>query len=307
VSGLVAQVRDFGEKLTLVLKVLSISRARLAMVAGVDKSLVGRWCAGTYAPAAHNLERITQTIAERLPHFTMHDWDRSLPDLAARLGVARPAVAPAAIGQLTIPIPPAVADATRARAADLEGIWRVIFSAGIKEQPALFAQSYMLMRLEPGGRLLCRALVFEGHLEGSVILVGNQIYQMAINQLRGTLSLSLFNHAGNGKAQSMDGITLACREGLGGTPLAVPCYAERVADLTGDGEQDDRRFVAFCAQHPLLPPGAVRPEVSDHLLRDAGRATAAAGGDLAMMMPHLRSLARSDAGEPAQPALRIVS
>jgi transcriptional regulator with XRE-family HTH domain len=183
----------FADKLTLVLKALSISRARLAAAAGVDKSLVGRWCAGTYAPAAHNLERITQTIAERIPGFTMHDWDRSISDLAASFGVEWAGTKREAVDQIVIPVPPAIAAATRARAADYEGIWRVIYSAGINEQPDMFVQSYGLMRLEPGGQLSCRAGIFDVQLEGAALLVNNQLFQIAINPARGTLSLAMFN------------------------------------------------------------------------------------------------------------------
>jgi hypothetical protein len=303
----VAQSRDFGDKLTLVLKALSISRARLALAAGVDKSLVGRWCAGTYAPAAHNLERITQTIAERLPHFTMHDWDRSLPDLAGRLGVeVAPPVASGG-GQMIIPIPAPVTAATRARAADLEGIWRVIYSAGVNEAPDMFVQSYGMIRLEADGHLSCRAGIFDAFVEGTAVLVNNQLFQIAINPARGTFSLALFNCAAEGQAQTMDGITLSCRDGLGGTPMASPCYSERVADLSGDAAADDRRFAALCAQHPVLPDGTLPLHIRDHLLRSAGRAAAAAGGDLLVMMPHLRSLARAGTSEAQHPPLRVVS
>ena len=306
--GAVAHVRDFGEKLTLVLKALSISRARLAVAAGVDKSLVGRWCAGTYAPAAHNLERITQTIAERLPNFTMHDWDRSIGDLAARLGVDLVQPQPAlGTDRLILSIPAATGAATRARAADLEGFWRVTYSAGVNEMPDMFVQSYGMVRLEANGQLACRAGIFDAIVEGAAVLVNNQLFQIVVNPARGTVSLALFNCAAEGKAQTMDGITLSCRDGLGGTPMASPCFSERVGDLSGDVAADDRRFAALCAQHPVLPEGAVPPHIRDHLVRSAGRAAAAAGGDLLVMMPHLRSLARATTSETIQPALRVVS
>lgn len=301
------QAGGFAEKLTLVLKALSISRARLAAAAGVDKSLVGRWCAGTYAPSAHNLERITQTIAERRPGFTMLDWERTTAELAACLDVTWSSPEIGTTDRLVIPIPPATAAATRARAADLEGLWRVIYSAGVNEMPDMFVQSYGMIRLEPDGHLACRAGIFDAFVEGSAVLVNNQLFQIAINPARGTLSLALFNCAAQGKAQTMDGITLSCRDGLGGTPMASPCYSERVADLSGDPAADDRRFAALCAQHPVLPEGAVPPHIRDHLVRNAGRSAAAVGGDLLLMMPHLRSLARASASDAAQPVVPAAS
>lgn len=297
----------FADKLTLVLKALSISRARLAAAAGVDKSLVGRWCAGTYVPAAHNMERITHTIAERLPGFTMHDWDRSLDDLAASLGLEWTGPAVAGAGRLLLPVPAGVVAATSARAADYAGIWRVVYSAGVNEQPDMFVQSYGLMRLQPDGQLACRAGIFDVRLEGAAVLVNNQLFQICSNPARGTLSLAMFNGVAQGKAQRMDGITLSCRDGLGGAPMATPCLAERVADLSGDVAADDRRFDTLCAQHPVLPAGSVAGEVRDHLLRNIGPAAAAAGGDLLLMMPHLRSLSRAAAPGHAPPELQIVA
>jgi hypothetical protein len=163
------------------------------------------------------------------------------------------------------------------------------------------------VRLAPGGQLLCRAGIFDVRLEGSAVLVNNQLFQIAINPARGTLSLAIFNCVADGKAEFLDGITLSCRDGLGGTPNAAVCVSERVGDLTGDDALDDQRFATLCARHPVVAPGAVPPHIRDHLLRDSGRAAAAAGGDLLLIMPHLRSLARSTEPAVAPPALRIVS
>ena len=66
----------------LVLKGLTISNGRFAADLAVDKSLVGRWIAGTVTPSAYNRERLTRLIAERLPGFSLLDWDRPLADLA---------------------------------------------------------------------------------------------------------------------------------------------------------------------------------------------------------------------------------
>ena len=54
-------------------------------------------------------------------------------------------------------------------------------------------------------------------------------------------------------------------------------------------------------------PGAVSPEVREHLLRDIGPAEAASGGDLLLMMPHLRSLARAVEAPAGRPELQIVA
>ena len=77
---------DLASKLDLLLKALSISRGRLAQEAGVDKSLVGRWVAGSVSPSPHNLEKVTAALARRSPGFTMLDWDRPFDAFAAHFG-----------------------------------------------------------------------------------------------------------------------------------------------------------------------------------------------------------------------------
>src|ERR1700704_4835313 len=76
----------FAKKLELVLKVLSMSRARLAADLAVDKSVVGRWVSGAVQPSAHNLSLLSALIAEHIPGFTALDWDRSLAAFASLIG-----------------------------------------------------------------------------------------------------------------------------------------------------------------------------------------------------------------------------
>ena len=78
----------FSERLTLVMKVLSISRGGLASALAVDKSLVSRWLSGATLPNDHNLARLTIHIARTIPHFTMLDWEADAAHLAARLGLS---------------------------------------------------------------------------------------------------------------------------------------------------------------------------------------------------------------------------
>ncbi|MBC8057886.1 MAG: helix-turn-helix transcriptional regulator, partial [Rhizobiales bacterium] len=108
----------FAQRLDLVLKALSMSRARLAADLGIDKSLAGRWVSGAVQPSAYNLERLTVLVAVRCPGFTMLDWDRDLDGLADRLGVVAngaPAAKPAA-PRSTPPRPPSGSRRGRPRA-----------------------------------------------------------------------------------------------------------------------------------------------------------------------------------------------
>ena len=77
----------FSEKLTLTLKLLSMSRARLAADLGLDKSVVARWATGATVPSAHNLAQLSTLMARTVPGFSTLDWDRDMQGLASLFGV----------------------------------------------------------------------------------------------------------------------------------------------------------------------------------------------------------------------------
>jgi transcriptional regulator with XRE-family HTH domain len=285
---------DFAAKLTLVLKALSMSRGQLAAGTGVDKSLVGRWCAGTITPSGHNLARLTQTIALHHAGFTMIDWERGLASLAQLFGVTVPGEARSGPADaLVLSLSPALAATARAHAAAYEGIWRMTYSAGVNEAPGMFVYSYCLLRCGADGLLRFKAGMFDVVLEGWATTTSNQFYGVAVNPARGTISQVIMNSVAGTKAMLCDGIMLSCRDGMGGTPMAAACVSERFADLTGDRDADDARYAALLRLHPAAPTGAVPEAIRNYLLRDTGPSAAAAGGDLLLFTPHLRSLARN--------------
>src|ERR1700678_1539131 len=95
----------FSEKLTLILKVLSMSRARLASELSLDKSVVARWASGATAPSGHNLAQLSTLMARWIPGFTALDWDRDMESLACLLGVARAPAAPSSAQPQGLPLP----------------------------------------------------------------------------------------------------------------------------------------------------------------------------------------------------------
>lgn len=105
-------VPDFSQKLGLLLKAHNLSRARLAQVVGIDKSVVSRWVSGVQAPTDHNLSLLTQVIATHRPGFCRFDWDLDLNIFKARLshGLEVPVLASA--GEplaLALPANPSIA------------------------------------------------------------------------------------------------------------------------------------------------------------------------------------------------------
>jgi TolB-like protein len=83
-------VPDFAEKLGLLLKTHNLSRARLAQVVGIDKSVVSRWASGVQVPTDHNLSLLTQVIATHRPGFGRFDWDLDVDTFKSRLSPNEP-------------------------------------------------------------------------------------------------------------------------------------------------------------------------------------------------------------------------
>ena len=138
--------------MTLVLKALSITRGQLAAGVGVDKSLISRWCSGAVTPSAHNLSRVTQLVAGRVPGFSLLDWELSGTALAMKLGVELPAPAKATPG-LSDWVPPAMlleaAAAVALHGSSYEGFWRTTRPSS--EVPGEFIHDQVLMRVTPTG------------------------------------------------------------------------------------------------------------------------------------------------------------
>jgi transcriptional regulator with XRE-family HTH domain len=288
----------FAARLELVLKALSISGGRLAADAGVDKSLVSRWRAGSVIPSAHNLARLTQVIAERRPGFTMLDWELDIAALAERFGVAAPAPA---VSTQTPPsgfaewlalakLREAALGSGKASAA-LAGFWRT--TRPVPEFPGKFVHDHVIMQATPDGPLSFRIGLFSSRLIGWSIAVGDQMYCCATNQLMGNSIFAIFNCVHRPRIDVLDGVTLACMADAGGVPVAAACLLERVGDLSGDDEADNAHYESLLAEHPIAPDGSIPEHIQRHLFRDTGPAALAAGGDPLIMMPSMTSMARA--------------
>lgn len=294
----------FREKLGLVLKVLSLSRGRLAADLGVDKSVVGRWAAGTVRPSGHNLARLTALIAQRTPGFTALDWDRSPADLAIMLGAApdvMAALAGTAHDGAAQGLPIAILDQIKAttglRGAAYEGFFRSTRPYFL--QPGRFLHDHGMIRLTASGLLQMRMKTGGTNLEGWMLPLHNQLFVVVADLTSGALQFGLFNGTGAHRAEVLDGLVLGPALDTGRTPAAFAMYFERIGDLSGDEAADDARFEQMAAGSPLAPEGSVSQALRDHLLRDVGPAAFALGGDMLLCMPIARSLARGPTYEGA--------
>jgi transcriptional regulator with XRE-family HTH domain len=287
----------FSEKLRLVLKVLSLSGARLAGELNIDKSVVSRWLSGAVRPSAHNLSLLTALVAARTPGFSTLDWERDLKGLAERLGADPDAVgggaAPAAAG-LPLAILNQAISTTALRGGAYEGLFRCtrVDPSGAGD----FLNEHALVRRDERGLL---RLSFGGGgltAEGWVIPMHSQLYVIATDVRSGIMLFGVFNGPASSRADVFDGLVLAPTVDIGRTPTAMPIYCERVADLSDDPAADERGFAALTTGDPRAPAASVPERLRKHLLRDIGPAQHKLGGDYLLTMPIVRSLARGPGG-----------
>ena len=286
----------FAKKLELVLKVLSMSRARLAADLAVDKSVVGRWVSGAVQPSAHNMSLLSALVAERIPGFTTLDWDRSLAAFAELIGADLKAVAghvPApdsALSGLPIVGMEQFLSATALRGSAYEGFYRSTRPYILA--PGRYIHDHAMTRIDPNGLLRLRIGAGGTIADGWVLLVGNQLYAVTVDVISGAVLFGIFHGVATSRAEVLDGLVLAPSLDVGRTPAAYPMLLERIEDLTGDVDADDKRFIELAARDPVAPEGSIPDEILKHLAGDFGPAAAAMGGDLLLRLPQMRSLAR---------------
>ena len=291
-------VESFSAKLDLVLKALSMSRGRLAADLGVDKSLVGRWASGAVTPSSHNLENLTRLIASKRDGFTMLDWDRDLRDLAHVFGVeARsnghaPIVPESLSAGLPLPVLEMARLTTVRRGATYEGFWRTtrpsVMMAGrfFHDHGIIRRHANGLLEFKVGGA----GLLFEGWL----LLAEGQLFAILFDTVGQTPIFVVFNGVPLSKASFLDGIVMAAALNAARTPSAYPIVMERIGDLTGDVEADDRTCAELLARDPQAPEDEVAPDIKKHLVRDFGPEAAKKGGEMFLLAPVVSTLSRGE-------------
>ncbi len=294
-------VPHFHDKLTLVLKALSMSRGRLAAELSVDKSLVGRWASGTVSPSALNLENLTRVIAKHVGGFTMLDWDRDLAGLADRLGVPVPAngnghglaAMPGGADALPLPVLPMSRLTTERRGAAYEGFWRTTRPSVM--MPGRFFHDHGIIRRAENGLLEFKVggagLLFDGWL----LMAEGQLFAILFDTVGQTPIFVIWNGVPLSKASFLDGIVMAAALNAARTPSAYPIVMERVGDLSGDRAADDARCAELLARDPLAPEGSIPDELRHHLVRDIGPEAAKAGtGEMFLLAPITSTLSRGE-------------
>ena len=285
---------SFAEKLKILLKTLSLSRAGLAAGLNVDKSLVGRWASGAVIPSEHNLSLLTQFIAERVDGFTMLEWERDLPAFSERLGITTGTGQPNSMAGW---IPDAlIEEATRGakrRATSYDGIWRSTRSSS--DLPGRFLHDITLIRSDDSGIIEFSSGIEGVRYHGRAMLLQHQLFSIAADEDAVTMMFGIFNGVARQKAEVLDGLSVATLRDAGSSPACSSVVLHRIADLTGDRDGDHALFEAsVAAQNPLAPEGSVPQDIIDHL---ANTTTSDAPGLMRMFFQN--SMARGPQLDPA--------
>lgn len=275
----------FSARLHLVLSAVAMSRAKLASVLGVDKSLVGRWASGSVKPSDHNLSRITALVAERFPGFTALDWERDLGDFAKQLGID-PSVA-----RLDQPLPEVqglplqfidlARRNTEQRGAAYEGFWRTSRPSVL--MPHLIFQDHGIIRVSANGLLEVRMGGAGLFFHGWIMLAEGNLFVIIHDSTGQTPLFLIFRGVPLPRAEVMEGILLMAALNAGRTPAAVPILMERIGDLSGDRAEDDAKCDALISRQPSVSIDEIPAANRAYLMRDIGPNTAEKGGDMFLL------------------------
>jgi hypothetical protein len=280
----------FSEKLTLILKVLSMSRARLASELSLDKSVVARWASGATVPSGHNLAQLSALMARSIPGFTTLDWDRDMEGLAGLLGVGPPQPATSPARGLTLPFLDQMVATTTLRAKAYEGIYRS--TRPYAGHPGRFIHDHVLVRLGSEGLLLFKMSTGGVVAEGWVLPVQNQLYIVGTEFTGGSLTFAILHGVNGVQADVLDGLVLTANHDAGRSPAASPVVYERLRDLGDNPEADDAALMALAAANPVAPVDSVPDELQRHLARNIGPEAMLSGGDWILRLPLSQTLSR---------------
>ncbi len=281
----------FSERLTLVMKVLSISRGGLASALAVDKSLVSRWLSGATLPSDPNLARLTIYIARTIPHFTMLDWEADAAHMAARLGLTdslddiHAPSAPSSPRQdqpHPVDLPafaqlPAFGTAiheTAARGPRYCGLWRA-WMPTFGRPDAFHLEHTVLWQDGPWLGGVAVGVSYRWPLvgliaNGQLLLIMSDTSDMVFRQ---------FNRADEPIIDQIDGLMLAAASLPHQAPTCSRVVMARL--LPPDARRDDieAALSSHAAERRILTPAELPPGLLGGLLPDTGSTASLSGGE----------------------------
>lgn len=290
-----AEASSFSVLFRIALLSLGLSKVRAASLLQVDKSLVGRWAAGTIRPTEHNLSRITELVAKQVPGFSMQDWQREVGDFAKLVGVDpglvhRTVSPPAAVGGGMLNCVLEARVETERRGTAYEGFWRTTRPSVLMEGKVF--HDYGMIRLGSFGLLEVTmggaGLTFKGW---ALPLEGN-LFAMLDGMVGFTPLFLIFKGVTLPKVTSLDGIVLLAALDAARTPAAMPILLERIGDLTGDRAADEAKCAEMGLNDPFEDEATLPDDVRAHLFRDIGPEAAAQGGQMFLTVAASTAMSR---------------
>jgi transcriptional regulator with XRE-family HTH domain len=301
-----ASTTPFSENLRLVLKLLSISSAKLASELAVDKSVVSRWLNGSVQPSAHNLSRLSALVAGRLAGFRALDWERTPDSLAERFGADPRAIANLQARPpdgLSFEIWDQMVSATALRGRAYEGFFRS--TRPHPRNPGQYLHEWGMIRRDEIGLLRLRMGSAGAKVSGWIVPLQGLIYIVAAESNSGTMMFGIFNGVGASRVDVFDGLILLPAHDMGRSPMATAMLCERVGDLSGDCDADDRRYDELASQNPIAPADSIPGHIGAHLVRDFGPEQLAKGGELLLTLSLLHTMARGPYDERPPPQAKF--
>lgn len=240
------EIPEFAEKLSVMLDRLSLSRAQLAQLAGVDKSVSGRWAAGRARPGEQSIVRLTEIVRREIADFSRDEWKLPVREFAVRLGLParscgapRTAAAPANRN-------PGAADVAAQAAERYSGLWLLTHSAftGLRHVYAFLAE----LRLQREGLGFELADSAGYRARGTAIAGGGKLCLLAeATSHPHWPCYFILNGVRLWRAMVLDGLVLSWGRDLSRAPIALRTIGFRLGPDEPDPDAARRRFDAALA------------------------------------------------------------
>lgn len=239
------EIDRFAEKLGIVLDRFSLSRVQLAQLAGVDKSVSGRWAAGRTRPGEQSIVRLTDIVRRHVPDFSRGEWQLPPPEFAARLGLPprRSGANPAGPAESTeVPDRRMLGEAARRYSglwllthASFTGLCRIYaFLAELCAQPA-----GLVFEMADSAGYRARGTAFTG--DGKLCLLAESTSHAQWP------CFFVFNGVELWRAMIVDGIVLSWGRDVSRAPVALRTIGFRLGPDEPDAGAAHRRFAAALA------------------------------------------------------------
>jgi hypothetical protein len=253
---------DFSGRLRLALKVANLSPVALGAAVGVDKSVVSRWLSGRVRPTQHNLARVADCLANRLPGFTVLAFDGPEAEFARLLGGESTGTG-AGVPSQNLPVPFGLLDTARVetarRGVEYCGLYTLYYwSFGL---PGKIAR--MALMLQPQDGLIEARYGADGFaFRGWALLLLNRMYVILAEERFEAMAFLVTNAGQQPRARFITGLLTGPAEGLL-APTVSPAVLVRSGELTGDPAGDAAAFAAAAAEDAIaereaVPPAALR-------------------------------------------------